>query len=281
MTALRVVETGEVIEAMGRDEAQRVTDEIAIHLDSIAEHFETVMPLIREALTREAWKALDYRSVSEYVSIRFASAFARFPRDLRQKVVHELTAAGMSTRAIAPVFDVSNKTIHQDRQVLPQVTPDPDEETDTTDEWVSATTALAATQTPTPRGDAPTHQSRPFPGSDGEAPDQEAAPSPVRPSVIGLDGKRYQRQTPAPTPAVADDNWVVKNAEQRVEKFAEALATLELAQHPEARTYTREAFATHADAVRPAARALHTPQHIRATAEWLTLYAAELEGSRK
>lgn len=112
--SIQVIETGEIVEPLNRVEAERITAQINDKLDGIADNFELVMPLIRDALTREAWKALDYSGVSEYVSTRFAAAFSRMPRELRQPVVRELSASGMSTRAIAPVVGTSNKTVHQD-----------------------------------------------------------------------------------------------------------------------------------------------------------------------
>lgn len=43
----------------------------------------------------------------------------------RREIVHELSDAGMSTRAIAPIFGVSHKTIVKDGQVVPEVPPAP------------------------------------------------------------------------------------------------------------------------------------------------------------
>lgn len=125
MTSLQVIDTGEVVEQMTRVEAERITARIADKLDGIADNIEQVMPLIREALTREAWKPLGYSGATAYVSERFAGAFGRLPAAVRQPIVSELSSAGMSTRAIAPIVGVSNKTVHQDMQVLPRVTPEP------------------------------------------------------------------------------------------------------------------------------------------------------------
>lgn len=51
----------------------------------------------------------------------------RLARDERRDMVQLLAAEGMSTRAIAPIVGVSNKTVHQDlaSEVLPKVTPAP------------------------------------------------------------------------------------------------------------------------------------------------------------
>jgi hypothetical protein len=95
--------------------------------------------------------------------------------------VRELTAAGMSTRAIAPVVGVSNKTVHQDLKVLPEVTPEPQPQ------WQSATSVLA--QTPTGGADA-------APSEETAQADRPAVATPPRPPVQGLDGKTYTRPEP-------------------------------------------------------------------------------------
>lgn len=49
-------------------------------------------------------------------------------RDARQELVAELSAAGMSTRAIAPIVGVDNKTVHNDLKRMAPVsndTPEP------------------------------------------------------------------------------------------------------------------------------------------------------------
>lgn len=170
MTSLQVIDTGEVVEQMTRVEAERITARIADKLDGIADNIEQVMPLIREALTREAWKPLGYSGATAYVSERFAGAFGRLPAAVRQPIVSELSSAGMSTRAIAPIVGVSNKTVHQDMQVLPRVTPGP------TPEFVDTRT--------------------------GEIRD-EPAPKPA--TVTGMDGKQYTRPMPPETPAPRPD----------------------------------------------------------------------------
>lgn len=126
MSELTIVETGEVIEEMTHVEAERITSRIADKLDSIADDYEQVVPLIGEALTRNAWKPLGYSSPTDYVSERFSGALKRLPLEVRRPVVKELSEAGMSTRTIAPIVGVSNKTVSQDRrEVLPEVTPVP------------------------------------------------------------------------------------------------------------------------------------------------------------
>ena len=125
MTALSVVETGEVVEAMSTVEAERITARIADKLDAIADNLEQVLPLIGEALTRRAWEVLGYASPTAYVAERFAGALDRLSPEVRRPVVAQLSAAGMSTRAIAPVVGAAKSSVDRDLQVSRSGTPDP------------------------------------------------------------------------------------------------------------------------------------------------------------
>lgn len=71
--------------------------------------------MIRQAIEMRDDVALGYRSVSDYVADRFGGALTNLGIEVRREVVRELTSAGMSTRAIAPVLGVSNFTVHEDR----------------------------------------------------------------------------------------------------------------------------------------------------------------------
>lgn len=95
-------------------EAKRITTKIELKLGTIADNIEGVMPLIREALDREAWRALDYASAGAYVKDRFGGTLDRIDAATRQDIVRELAAAGLSTRAIAPVVGASQSTVARD-----------------------------------------------------------------------------------------------------------------------------------------------------------------------
>lgn len=112
--SIQVIETGEIMEELTRVEAERLTARIADKLDSIADNLEQVLPLIGEALTRGAWHSLGYASPTAYVSERFAKAFERLPVEIRRPVVAQLSAAGMSTRQIAPVVGVQYSAVAKD-----------------------------------------------------------------------------------------------------------------------------------------------------------------------
>ena len=106
------VETGEIAPApLDRAEAERITTRIRLRLDAIADNYVAVMPLIREAIERGAWVALGYNGVSQYVSECFGDALQHLGVEVRREVVRELSAAGLTTRAIAPVVGVSQKTV--------------------------------------------------------------------------------------------------------------------------------------------------------------------------
>ena len=172
MTALAVVETGEVVEAMSTVEAERITARIADKLDAIADNLEQVLPLISEALTRRAWEVLGYASPTAYVAERFAGALDRLSPEVRRPVVAQLSAAGMSTRAIAPVVGVSPRQAAYDRSAGVQ----------------SLHTSPAA--------DAPD-------AAQQAAEPDEAAPFrlPKSDHITGSDGKKYPRPE---APALAD-----------------------------------------------------------------------------
>lgn len=125
MTSLQVIDTGEVVEQLTSVEAERITARIADKLDGIADNIEQVMPLIREALTRKAWIPLGYSGASAYVSERFAGAFQRLPTPMRRPIVAELSSAGMSTRAIAPVVGIDRTNVTRDLQVVQSAPPEP------------------------------------------------------------------------------------------------------------------------------------------------------------
>lgn len=177
MTSLQVIDTGEVVEQMTRVEAERITARIADKLDGIADNIEQVMPLIRDALTREAWRPLGYSGATAYVSERFAGAFGRLPAAVRQPIVSELSSAGMSTRAIAPIVGASHMTVQNDRiSGVKSFTPGP------TPEFVDTRTGEI-------------HDGF----QDAIAKAEEEVVEPAR-KVHGMDGKTYSRIDPTETP---------------------------------------------------------------------------------
>jgi hypothetical protein len=177
MTELMVVETGEVVLQMTTEEASSITTQISVKLDALADNYESVMPLIRDAITRQAHAALGYASPGAYVADRFGRALARLGADLRRPLVRELTESGLSTRAIAPVFDVSHVQIVKDRA------------------------ALVAGGNRVTTSDAETAPDADEPLTQEQCEELDAAPQPESAPVIGLDGHRYARPVPKPAPS--------------------------------------------------------------------------------
>jgi hypothetical protein len=189
--------TGEIVE-FDKAAAERRAERITLRLDAIADNYNAVLPMIREAIEKRDDLALGYRSPGDYVSDRFGQALAGLGIEVRRAVVGELTAAGLSTRAIAPVVGVSNFTVHEDQKATAPVrdlTPEP------SDEW--------------PEDDLPT------PIEFDPEPVADVTPRPV----TGIDGKEYPRPTPAkpkrrPLPDVARDaGYDLRKSVERLERL--------------------------------------------------------------
>lgn len=113
---------------MGREEAERLTERIRHAATSFVEEKEKLTRFIGEAQEGRAWEALGFRSWTEYVAQVFSDTpLMRLPRDERRELVAELSEAGMSTRAIAPVVGVQQPAVVKDlarsREVIPAESP--------------------------------------------------------------------------------------------------------------------------------------------------------------
>lgn len=115
-----------VVVGISVDEAERITEQIVGRIDSISENVDAVMLLMREALSRNAHEALGYPSPGAYISDRFGSALSGLSASLRREFVHELSEAGMSTRAIAPVVGVNQATVVRDLRGDAHASPAPE-----------------------------------------------------------------------------------------------------------------------------------------------------------
>lgn len=116
--ALVNAETGELLDSAA---AERRAERIRLRLDAIADNYQAVLPMIREAIEKRDDLALGYRSVGEYVSDRFGGALNNLGIEVRREVVRELTEAGMSSRAIAPVVGVSDRQVRYDAEQVGSV----------------------------------------------------------------------------------------------------------------------------------------------------------------
>jgi hypothetical protein len=97
-------------------EAERLTARISRKLSVIVDNTEAVIPLIREAIERNAYAALGYASHGAYVAERFGDTLSRLTVAERRDVVRELTATGMSNRAAGAVLGVDEKTVRNDQR---------------------------------------------------------------------------------------------------------------------------------------------------------------------
>ena len=81
-------------------------DAIRQRIDNLAE----VPALIATAYQAEDWKTLGYESWEAYVSEEFGTSLLKLNTAMRKQWTRTLKDAGMSTREIAPVTNVSQAT---------------------------------------------------------------------------------------------------------------------------------------------------------------------------
>lgn len=185
-------ETGEMLDAnAAAARAERICD----HLDSTAEKLELAMTEMRAAIRDRDDIALDYRSPGDYLSERFGGRLARLGVDLRREVVKELTEAGLSTRAIAPVVGVSNKTVHSDLHsgVTSGNTSSPSRPT----EDVEPTLADSDDVEPDVQPEGGAFAAVPQTPVSDEGEHDAQPPRPLAP-VVGIDGKTYPKRQQQP-----------------------------------------------------------------------------------
>lgn len=106
----------EVVQHMSADDARRLTERIRITAHNYAEARDKLVALVQEAKDGNAHEALGYESWTAYLSETLGAEPMRLARDDRQDMVRVLSAEGMSTRAIASVVGVDQKTVSNDRR---------------------------------------------------------------------------------------------------------------------------------------------------------------------
>lgn len=199
-------ETGEIVD-FDRAAAERRAERITLRLDAIAENYRMVLPMIREAIEKRDDLALGYRSPGDYVSDRFGQSLAGLGIEVRRAVVGELTQAGLSTRAIAPVVGVDSATVHRDLTRVAHATPQ--------------------TERTEPASVGPQ-------GGDRE---ESVAPTGTpRPAVTGIDGKTYAPPAPraAPRRALSDQFFdAAYDAAKKVESLHRLIDDDRFAQNAE------------------------------------------------
>jgi transposase-like protein len=107
--------------ATTEDHARRWAERARLDLEAAADRGESGLSKIRTAITERHDEALGYRSLGDYLRTEYADALGNVCRvfgvEFRRQVVAELTEAGLSTRAIAPVVGVSKSQVATDVQV--------------------------------------------------------------------------------------------------------------------------------------------------------------------
>lgn len=91
------------------DEARTLIDGIRTDLADLARR-------VTRAFTGRAWVALGYADWATLCAAEFGGV-PRLPAGERRPVVRQLTAAGMSTRAVGSALGVDNVTVYNDRRV--------------------------------------------------------------------------------------------------------------------------------------------------------------------
>lgn len=167
-------------------DAQRLTQRIKLTASSVRDGMFKLRNLVEEAKRSNVWQVLGFPSWTAYLADTLADEPMRLGRDERQELVGYLAGEGLSTRAIAPIVGVSQKTIDRDvRESFDSPAPEPEVEADlVTGEVIEP----GAAQVP-----------------DAVTAPVEATPTPPR-AVTGLDGKTYT--TPVTKPkrrSIVDD----------------------------------------------------------------------------
>lgn len=188
--------------ATTEDHARRWAERARRDLEAAADRGESGLSKIRTAIADRHDEALGYRSLGDYLRTEYADALGNVCRvfgvEFRRQVVAELTEAGLSTRAIAPVVGTSNFTVNKDQQAVRDLTPAVNTETGVVSDDYLPDDATGEEVT---SGEGFAQPTDPEAASGGERVEPKEVPSssPLtapRPSVVGLDGKTYARPIP-------------------------------------------------------------------------------------
>lgn len=100
--------------ALDIDGARRLTERIRLIAANVADNVEKLRALVAEAKEGNVHELLGYPSWTAYLKDVFGDEPLRLARDVRQELVAELAAQGMSTRAIAPIVGTSHMQVAND-----------------------------------------------------------------------------------------------------------------------------------------------------------------------
>lgn len=194
--------------------AERRVAKIRHHATAANEAAENVMKLVHQARDMEDHMTLGFASWTAYLADVFGDEPLRITRDARRELVAEMSAAGMSTRAIAPVVGVSQKTVDRDVRESFDSPESPSLVAQPNPVNVDGLTVDIVTGEVVE--DAPTVTER-------------TVTEKVK-TVTGLDGKEYKRPEPKPRepkPVPSSDEANRLNAIQASKALGSALETIE------------------------------------------------------
>ena len=97
-----------------REDAQTRADMIRAEFDSLVKHLENAVELLMQALREQDHVALGYDSWGDYVHAQLGTHLLKLDKTARRALTRQLTSAGMSTRQIAPITNVSKATAARD-----------------------------------------------------------------------------------------------------------------------------------------------------------------------
>lgn len=100
----------DVVDQLTESDARALTDELRCACDELTTWYERAIALVQRAYRGRAWLALGHPSWETYLKheLPFRPAL---DRDTRRSLVRALRQEGLSTRAIAPVVDVSHRQV--------------------------------------------------------------------------------------------------------------------------------------------------------------------------
>ena len=116
--------TVETADRLTADDARRLTERIRVRLDRVSTAWVDLGEAITEAFQRRADLALGYGSWADYAAAELKPAEG-LAVEVRRQLVGMLSAAGMSSRSIAPVAGVTDRAIRKSLQVGTQFPPEP------------------------------------------------------------------------------------------------------------------------------------------------------------
>lgn len=207
------------------DGARRLTERIRLVALNVGEGIDKLKALATEARAADVHTVLGYASWQAYLADVLGDTPLRLERDTRKELSVELTALGMSTRAIAPILGISHMQVKRDIDAgVTNVTPEPFIPTRVphplSDE-PGAVTKLTGTN---PAAESYWSPEESFVGAHPITGEVIEPAEPAARTVGGLDGKTYTVTPAAPrrkplTDAAKDIGWEIRKATEKLQRI--------------------------------------------------------------